>query len=424
MDVIIRFLIAFLLFGLLTGWLTRKVDPSINSHLVFITFAVKVLFGCIYGYLFLKIYNGDDTWMINNDSLQEMEKLQSHPGMFFEDLNPVRIIRELGLSAGLEHFRMKLELALMIKPLALFDLFSKGNYYINVIAFSAVTYWGHFWLYRVVREVWAEAGNWAWLVIFFYPPTLFWLTGIRGDGLLFFFFSGLLLQFQRWISNGKTRSLLLAIICWTGMLISRSAFAIILVPVLVSWWITQRYRLPVFKTFSIIHLVAILIFFGSVFLPPPLNLPEATVNKQSGYFKLEGSRVPLDSLHANPLSFLKILPQALDNTMLRPYPAQANGMLQILAFAQNIFIICLIFLVFTRRFPGKSYLERQPLFMALLFFIAGAYLSIGYTIPFPGALVRYRAIPELCLLVILMLAAGGKELTHYKLFNVYKITIK
>ena len=167
--------------------------------------------------------------------------------------------------------------------------------------------------------------------------------------------------------------------------------------------------------------IGLLLFFFSSFLPAPFNLPQAVANVQQEFFLLEGkTRVDLPALDGNPFTYLKNFPAALDNILLRPYPWDAKGILQYGMVAQNIFIICMLLLLFVRRFQGRAELVGQPVLWMLLFFSISFYLSIGYTIPFPGATIRYRVIPETLLVYLLTLGIGGRSITHYKYFNVYK----
>lgn len=421
MLIYIQFLVAFAMLVMLTRWLTRKTDPSFGTGRIMLALAAKVLMGCLYGYVFLKYYNGDDTWVFNADSMNEMRKLLDRPVHFFEDINLFRQIREYGLVQGLKEFRSKLELAMIIKPLAIFNLYSKGNYYINIIAFSSITFWGHFWLYQLIRQKWPESRNWVFLVVFLYPPVLFWLSGIRTDGILFFFFSLLLYQFNNWLSTGKRSGLYLAVFAITGMLFIRSSTGMLLLPGLVAWWLVSRKKLPIRKTFITVHALGLLFFFATGLLDGYFNLPGMVVNKQQEFLALTGkTRLTLEPLHANPVSFIKAFPQAVANTTLFPNPWEAKGGLQYITVIQNYFLICLFVVVMIRRFPGRRFLAGEPVFTVLLFFSVCVYLSIGYTIPFPGAIVRYKVIPEISLLLLLLFAAGGKELSNYKYFNVYK----
>ena len=45
--------------------------------------SVKVILGCLYGFLFIHYYPGDDTWRIHQYSLTETQVLFSNPREFF-----------------------------------------------------------------------------------------------------------------------------------------------------------------------------------------------------------------------------------------------------------------------------------------------------------------------------------------------------
>lgn len=422
MFIYLQFLLAFILLVVLTRWLTRKTDPSFNTLRVTLALGAKVLMGCLYGYIFLEFYQGDDTWMFNAESMVEMQKLVDRPLDFFEDLNIFRLVTEYGWEQGLREFRNKLEQAMILKPLAFFNLYSGGNYYLNIIAFSGISFWGHYWLYQLIKQNRPESSNWLYPVVFLYPPMLFWLSGIRPDGILFFFFSLLLFQFDAWLRTQKKSRLLLGAVAISGMLVIRSSFAMIIIPGLVAWWLVHQKNMPVRRTFALAYGLFMVVFFASGLVGGALDLPQAVVNKQQEFFALDGkTRLPLDTLTTHPVSFWQVFPQATANTTLRPYPWEAKGALQYLAIAQNYFLICLFLLVVIRRYPGRSMVVGRPIFAVFFTFCVIAYLSIGYTVPFPGAIIRYKVIPETCLLILFLFAAGGKELSNYKYFNVYKI---
>ena len=90
----------------------------------------------------------------------------------------------------------------------------------------------------------------------------------------------------------------------------------------------------------------------------------------------------------------------MGNTFLRPFPWEAKGALQLLAAAENIFILTLlIWLLLTIKNDYK--ILNRPFVWMLLFFSFSLYLFVGYTVPFPGAIIRYRIIPELLLLLLI-----------------------
>ena len=205
------------------------------------------------------------------------------------------------------------------------------------------------------------------------------------------------------------------------MAVVKASFAFLLVPFCISWWLVVQKKWPLKKAFLGITLVSLGLFFASALLPAPLNLPKAVAGVQQEFFNLKGNtRIDLPVLTAAPVSYIRNLPAALDNILLRPYPWEAKGLLQYVMVAQNIFIICMLIMLVLRRFPGRTELVPHALLWTLLFFSISFYLSIGYTVPFPGATIRYRVIPETILVYLLTLGIAGRSVTHYKYFNVYK----
>ncbi|MBZ5855645.1 hypothetical protein [Flavihumibacter profundi] len=421
MEIYLRYALALAFVLVLTWWLTRISDLNFGWKRVLIAMMAKIFAGSAYGFLYLHFYGGDDTWMINGDSLLEMDKLINRPGHFFEDIDLIRLVGQNGLHKGLRLFQEKLELALMIKPLAIANLWSKGNYYINVVFFSAITFWGHFWLYQVISKHRPYLANVLFLIIFLYPPILFWLSGIRSDGLLFLFFSMSLWQFDRWLIKQNRITALGFLLGWLGMSIIRPPFAALFIPAYAAWWLAEGKKWNPKKAFGLVYAIAILFFFITTIFPAPFNLPETVAHRQAEFFVLHGrTRVAIDTLNAKPISFIKALPGAIDNTVFRPYPWQATGILQYLMVIQNIFLICLFLAILFKYYSDKKSIPPESIFRAILAISISTYLSIGYTIPFPGALVRYRAIPELCLLIIGSLGIMAGDISNYNYFNVYK----
>jgi hypothetical protein len=423
MLIVILFSVAFLFFYFLLNQLTRNSRTLISPSQIALVLLLKTAFGCFYGWLFLHLYGGDDTWIIHDDTLVEWEQMKINPLRFFTyDLWLDQYIHDFGWKEGLSYFRMKLEKALINKPLGLFNFYSQGNYYINVIAFNFMSFWGSFWLFQVLAKLLPSYKKWSFLVLFLYPPAVFWLSGIRSDGLLFFFFSLFVSRlYFAFAEGGRSSNWWLALLAWIGMIVVKASFAFLLLIPLLCWWLVVKINWSKQKAFFGTYLLALLLFFLSGFLPGPLNFPRGIWRVQQEFFALEGNtRIDLPALTESPVSYWNNLPEALDNIFLRPYPWDAKGILQYVMVAQNIFIICLAILFILKRFPGRPDLVPHPFLWVLFFFSLSFYLSIGYTIPFPGAVIRYRVIAETLLVWFLSIGALGGQLTHYNFFNVYK----
>jgi hypothetical protein len=419
----ILFFIAFATFYFLLYRLMRKTNHGLNPGELAFVFTGKVLAACLYGWLLLHYYGGDDTWVIHEDTLMEWRQMKSNPLRFFVyEIDLRQYITDMGWKEGLPYFRMKLEKAIINKPLGVFNFFSQGNFYVNMVAFSFMSFWGSFWLYQVLVHLLPAYKKWTFGVLFFYPPALFWLSGLRSDAMLFFFFSLFVSRlYRQWYIQATAKNIWIVVLAWIGMIVIKASFALLLLVPILSWWLCARKKWNWRNVFFGTTVIALGAFFLSSVFPAPFNLPQAVTNVQQEFFALEGkTRVNLPALDSNPITYLKNLPAAVDNILLRPYPWDAKGILQYAMVAQNIFIICLIGFVFIRRFPGRIDLVPHALLWMLFFFSISFYLSIGYTVPFPGATIRYRVIPETLLVWLLFIGAMGSTITHYNIFNVYK----
>ena len=113
--------------------------------------------------------------------------------------------------------------------------------------------------------------------------------------------------------------------------------------------------------------------------------------RSSGYFditQLDGSIGQL----------FQIAPEALSNTLLRPYPTDGGSWLRIPAIIEIWAVLLFLALAIYRR---RKFSEKERvIFVALVLFTICLSLIIGWTTPVLGALVRYR-VPVIVSLLIM-----------------------
>jgi hypothetical protein len=393
-------LLLFLLFAFLIVRLVRHATPGLTRQEALAAFGFKALMACAYGYLFMHYYGGDDTWKYNQLSLQEYNLLINNPGQFLWELSPASAWRNADghFWQALSLYLVDLEYCMIAKTLGIFNIISRGNYYANAIFFSFLTFWGHYWLFQLLAGIFPQKRKILIAAIFFFPPVVFWLSGIRADGLILLYLSLLLLHARKWIEQRKNISLLYILLGLAGILILRNAIALLLMPALISWFVIVRFNRKPIPVLAIVYGIASILFFGSTYLPGMPNLPAIIVERQQEFLVLKGNtRFQLDTLQPTISSFLQVSPQALSNTFLRPFIWEARGALQIMTALEIMFLWALVFLTIVRRDKSISF-RAQPLLLILLVFSVSLYLFIGYVTPFPGAIARYKIIPELFLL--------------------------
>jgi hypothetical protein len=372
-------------------------------------FAVKILMGLIYGYIFLHYYNGDDTWKFFRASLAETELLINDTKQFFiNEFTPENALRTgKNLGEVVEVYLNDLQYVLVVKTMAVFNLVSRGNYYVNVIFFNAIVFFGHYWLYKLLVGLFPAKKQLYYLLIFFFLPSVFWLSGIRVDGMVFFFLS-LLLYYACGRHDNKLSRWLVMVIAFGGVVICRPQLAILSAIALAGYAIGRRNGRPA-ASMTGACLFALLLFFM-----PASGLTAFVAGRQHQFLQLTGTKFELGALDASAFSYLKVLPQAVANTFLRPFPWEAKGFLQLLASAEVALFWVIILIALYRRHPFWKVRLQQPVILTLLVLGVMAYIMIGYIVPFPGAIVRYKAIPEMLILCAVVSLSNYGESNNYK----------
>jgi hypothetical protein len=364
-----------------------------NKPLLLAGFAVKVLLGLLYGYIFLHYYNGDDTWKFFRASLSETQLLLNNPRLFFiNEFTPANAL-QTGTNAYevISIYLNDLQYVLVVKSMAVMNLVTNSNYYINTVLFNGIAFFGHFWLYKLMSGLFPLKRKIYFFIIFFFLPSVFWLSGIRVDGLLFFFLSMFLYAVAGKQKNGAGRWLAI-VLGFAGVLICRPQVALLTGLVVIGYYLHMKFGRPA-AAYGTVYLIALLVFFM-----PVTRFSGIIAEKQNEFSNLKGTKFRLDKLDGSPASYLKVLPQAAGNTFIRPVPWEAKGFLQLMASAEVVvFWIIVIASVMNRHQFWKVRLKQPVLFMLIVLGIT-SYLFIGFVVPFPGAIVRYKAIPELLIL--------------------------
>jgi hypothetical protein len=202
------------------------------------------------------------------------------------------------------------------------------------------------------------------------------------------------------MKTSNYRALAWALTGMAGTLIMRDPVAMLLCPALLSVFLTVRYRVKAWKVWIPVYALGAILFFASAFISPEQNLPKMVADRQAEFFALKGNTVfELDRLQPEAGSFVRILPQAMVNVFFRPAPWEAKGPLQLVSAADMLLFWALVLFSCFRNRAAWRQRFSHPLLLFLLVFSASLYIFIGYTVPFPGAIVRYKIIPELFLYV-------------------------
>ena len=385
---------------ILFAWLVTRVKFFTRSGLtpaqLIIIFLLKVMAGIIYGWI--GIYYGNlaqmvDTWSFHYNSLQEFRVLTNSPrdffGEFFKSSYPDGYSGFLGRENS---WWNDIDIKLITKLLAFFNIFSTGHYYINIIFYSFFTLFGPIALYRVMNHYFPDAKIAILISVFLIPSFLYWTSGIHKEGPIFMavsliiycFYFGFLQNRMNW------KKIVVILFSLLLLLVLRNYLLIAIVPALLAWVVANRSRFHPLAVYGSVYFFFVALFFTAQYINPKLDFPSAVVDKQQQFLKLKGnSFVPTTSLEPNLGSFVSNAPQAINLSLIRPYPTDVNHLLSMAAAVEInlLLMIIVIFLLWHR--PAFSF---HPFILFCIFFSVSVLMTIGYTVNFLGAIVRYRSI--------------------------------
>lgn len=388
----------FIGYLLLFAWLVTRTGFFRHSGLtapqLVIFFLLKVMAGIIYGWI--GVYYGElaqmvDTWSYHAESLEEYELLLSKPGEFVTSL--FRNSYENGYTRFLSEnsWWNDLKANFFIKILAIFNLFSFGSYYINVIFYAFLTLFGPVALYRVMAQVFPGRQLAVMLASFLIPSFLYWTSGLHKDGFIFVGLALICYHMYFGMSSNSFPMRRWLVLLLGGFLVLglRNFYVLPLIPALAAWILAAKVRWKAAFVFLGVYALVGIIFFTAKYVDPRFDFAEAVVEKQQAFLKLDGnSSVAVNKLEPTLASFVTNTPQAL-SLSVRPFPADVHHLLSLAAALEmaTLFIICLLFIFW--RMPGP---RANPVLLFGLFFAFSLLLMIGYSVNNIGAIVRYRSI--------------------------------
>lgn len=351
-------------------------------------FVARCIAGMVSDYLAFQ-YLGDVT-LYYGDGLQLYQTLKSDPGAFAAAVKQMFSISDFNILSSQSGFiRAVFEGIKFIHFIA--DIFSFGNVYTNTILFNGLitTVLLRCWVFLNKYSGSRVAGAWLFLM----PSAFFYTSNILKEGLCFALIAALLpLCYEAFakISPGKIIKIL---VLFVALFFFKFIIAILFGIAVTGWYLFEKY--PAYKKHIIISGVVFCttFFFGLKLIVPSLDLPALVVHRQQEFIALKArSEVPVQIPEPTFTGFLKVLPSALNNVLLKPLPGE-GGKTIYLVNSIEIFVYwgLLIFLWIRNRFALNTGSIR-PLYWAFFFYAAANLAIIGFIVPNIGALVRYRSI--------------------------------
>jgi hypothetical protein len=385
------FLFAWILSN--TGFIKKT---GLNKWWIIGLFGLKVFAGIIYGWFYQQpaYFATSDTWHFFELSKGETDWLLHDPLAFFKDIFMYGYERSGNLFVGENSYWNDLKSNVIIKLLAICNVFTLKNYYANIVLFNFLFFFGSAALYRVVKNLFNSNHLLLIAGIFLIPSFLFWCSGIHKDGLIFSCAAVITFQFQRQLTEKKVlwRSIAVVLMLFVGLFALRNFMALLLAGSLFVWLLCYLYPKQKGMVVGSIIVVAFAAFFLSGKISAAVDMPQYVIEKQSEFKQLSGaSSIDVPVLENSLWSFVTFLPTAVDISLFRPHVNEIRNMSYLPAAAEIIlFWIVVVLSLFVRNKATQSN-DQSAFIIFCLFFSFSFLLLAGYTITFSGAIVRYKA---------------------------------
>ncbi|HUS03059.1 MAG TPA: hypothetical protein VMY77_15080, partial [Chitinophagaceae bacterium] len=138
------YVLFFIYLGLFC-WLLTKIkfikEAGIEKRTILILFLVRIIAGSINGYINLYHYTGTDIAAFQQQGIIEYHLLLNDPKEYFTNIFKFNYPNS-GLLDITDSFWNNLRSDVMIKLLSIFNIFSRGNFFINTIFYNFLIFFG------------------------------------------------------------------------------------------------------------------------------------------------------------------------------------------------------------------------------------------------------------------------------------------
>lgn len=406
----------FFFYLFLLSWLLTRVSfiqkSGLKAGTIVFLFLLKISAGAIAGWM-MKNNPDADTWGYHKDALVEYHLLFSNPSEYFNNLFYTGY--QYGYDGVLQFqnsYWNDLKTNLMVKLVSVLHLFSFGHYYVNVVLYNFLVFFGHIALFRLFKNVFKNRKNEILTGVFLLPSLLLFSSTIHKEGLIFAAISIACYFFYTAIhfSGFTVKKIFIITAVLLFIFFLRSYIFIGLFPCLLAWFISAKKKYNIKKVYSLVFLVGIALFFITPYFLPAVNIPQLFVQKQADFFSLgkANSSISLDTLSPNLKSFLSNAPQAAGHVLLRPHLLDYFLSPPLLPFIFELMLYQLFFILWIF-FKGSDQIDKTFVFFSVSFSLI-LLLIIGYTVPVLWAIIRYRSIYLPFLITPLVCSIDNKKI--------------
>ena len=411
----------FIIYCFLFCWLITRIHfftkSGLSNRILITLFVIRIftlIIGCYFNVYYFPV---SDSVAFHNMGIEEFNLLFQNPHEYFVNIFHAEPSQSYSrLLDDSKSYWNNLRNNLLAKMLSIFDLLSFKSFLINTLFFNFLVFFGVVALYRVFIKIFPALSLKLIICIFLLPSALFFSSMIHRDGLILLSISIIIYHLFFMVDQHQFswKKLFIIFLFLLLIFLLRNFVFICLAPALTAWLIAGKFPKHAFISFVSVYVFLTILFFCSGYISPRTDLPQYVSSRQSSFMevgKAGASTINIKTLYPSFKSFVSNAPQAFNHAVMRPYISDITNFVYI-PFAIEIIIIEILFILFLLLLKKKK--EINPLLYFCAFFCLTMFLVIGYTVPIIGAIVRYRSIYLVFLLLPVIGYLDWNKLKIYK----------
>ena len=406
----------FIIFCFVISKIAFFKENSIPRFWFISLFALKVLTSIFLTFLYSKYYTNRDTadiFKYFDDSKIMFDAIKTNPFDYLKMLfgldNETHLnnnyYQHMGNWVRPGTKDLFSDTHVIIRFNAFVHLFSFGNIHIHNIFINFISIIGLTTIFKAFKPFLKKKEKALFYILAIIPSILFWGSGLLKESIILFALGLFFLNLFRLKKQFKI--LHLTYILSAVLLIIYTKFyllAALSIPVL--GYLFNHYLSLSKSIYG--YLISLVLFIITVNISPLISqdlnfIKQIAVKQQdfSRFILIEGatSGFLIPEL-SDGFSLIKNIPNALLNTLVRPYLWECNALFVWLSTFENITVLTLIITAIV--FRKKMNKAQKNIFYFNLIFVFCLFTLIGLTTPVFGAIMRYK-IPGLILLLISIL---------------------
>jgi len=398
--------------------LAFKNDRNVD-YLLFFAWLCKVVAAVLLGYIYQDFYSTGDTFSLFEDGQRLKDLAEDNLSAYTQVLLNTLAGSKSEFSIALANSNPRAVLMSLFNSFLIF-IFGE-NYWLVAMVAASINFFAALLLIQQLQKIFQISTTKLYIAFFFFPSVLLWSSGLLKENLLT---AGLYIALVLYLKisvlkkantnylKSSIYAFLLSILLFLLFRL-KYYYVAVFVPLLLAHYTAKKltvasdYWQNMYFRLGVMLLVFSLLVLAATHTHPNLklgNILGAIVeNNQKMVSETSNPKnlIVYHDLSAELSSFVKNLPQAFMQGLLRPYVWESGHILKRLAALENSILIIMVIYALYRLFAQQRSITHYLEVFAVILFCTIMLALLAMATPNLGTLARYKVgfLPFLLLLV-------------------------